>query len=56
MSEPVKRHTGPVGMATTSDCTCVFEGMNEIKCAQGRELLGRQTGRADSELHIIRTG
>lgn len=56
MSEPVKRHTGPVGLTTTSECTCAFEGMNEIKCAQGRELLGSQSGRADSEPRIIRTG
>lgn len=56
MSEPLNRHTGPVGTGTMSERTCVFEGMNEIKSAQGRELLGSQTGRVESELHIIRTG
>lgn len=33
MSEAVKRHPGPVGMTTTSECTCVLEGRNEITCS-----------------------
>lgn len=56
MSEAVKRHTGPAGRRTTSECTCASEGMNEIKRAQGRTLAGRLTGRVETELHIIRTG
>lgn len=56
MSEAVKRHPGPVGMTTTSECTCVMEGRYIIQRAQGRRLLGSQTGRAETELHIIRTG
>lgn len=56
MSEPVRRHAGPAGTTTVSECTCAFEGMNEIKRAQGRERLGRQTGGADSHLRVIRTG
>lgn len=56
MSEPVRRRAGPAGTTTVSGCTCAFEGMNEIKCAQGRALLGRQTGGADSRLRVIRTG